>query len=296
MLPRTPARRYVVAAAHHASLWLTRCFPKLFPLVCVVGYPKSGTTWAAQLVADYFDLPLPRRPMLPLGFPAVIHGHEPVRPGYRHCVYVMRDGRDTLVSQYFALMRRVSDDRMNPTIPRNLRPYIPPIRDKEDVTTNLFAMIERQMTRPISTRLNWGRHVLSYLEAGRDDVALLRYEQLLADGADHLAQAVAVLAGEAADEEKAQLAIDRFAFARRARGRAPGEEDRNSSMRKGQAGDWRNHFTREIAELFDRHAGEALVAAGYEPDRTWVQSVPTTPPARAVGAGVLAEADDADDD
>ena len=52
-------------------------------------------------------------------------------------------------------------------------------------------------------------------------------------------------------------------------GRAPGAEDRGSFIRKGVAGDWVNHFTRETAELFDELAGDALVALGYESDRGW---------------------------
>ena len=37
------------------------------------------------------------------------------------------------------------------------------------------------------------------------------------------------------------------------------------------AGDWRNHLTREAAEIFDHYCGDMLVAAGYEPDRSWVE-------------------------
>lgn len=64
------------AASHHVTWFLGTRFTKAIPLVFVVGYPKSGTTWACQLVADYMQLPFPRYSLLPIGCPAVVHGHE----------------------------------------------------------------------------------------------------------------------------------------------------------------------------------------------------------------------------
>jgi hypothetical protein len=66
--------------------------------------------------------------------------------------------------------------------------------------------------------------------------------------------------------------VDSYSF-ERITGRKPGEEERNSFVRKGITGDWRNHFTREAAEIFDRWAGRLLIELGYESDREWVRSV-----------------------
>ena len=46
-------------------------------------------------------------------------------------------------------------------------------------------------------------------------------------------------------------------------GRAAGEENAKSYLRKGVAGDWRNHFSDEAEAVFERHAGEALRRLGY---------------------------------
>ena len=51
--------RHLRTASHHVTWIIGTRAPKLVPLVFVVGYPKSGTTWAAQLVADYLQMPFP---------------------------------------------------------------------------------------------------------------------------------------------------------------------------------------------------------------------------------------------
>ncbi len=40
--------------------------------------------------------------------------------------------------------------------------------------------------------------------------------------------------------------------------------------RGGRVGDWRQAFTPEDRMVFDRAAGPALIALGYEPDNSWV--------------------------
>src|SRR3712207_8037395 len=42
------------------------------------------------------------------------------------------------------------------------------------------------------------------------------------------------------------------------------------SLRKGVVGDWRNQFSPEAREVFNRYAGEELILLGYEKDRKWV--------------------------
>lgn len=72
--------------------------------------------------------------------------------------------------------------------------------------------------------------------------------------------------------KRAQFIIDDNSFAQQT-GRNPGEESKSSFLRKGIAGDWRNHFTPEAAEIFDHYCGDALIATGYEPDRSWIDSL-----------------------
>ena len=57
--------------------------------------------------------------------------------------------------------------------------------------------------------------------------------------------------------------VARNAFSVVSGGRSPGEADAKSFLRKGIAGDWKNHFDAECDALYREVAGEALDAAGY---------------------------------
>lgn len=256
------------AVSHRITWFLGTRFPGAIPLVFVVGYPKSGTTWFCQLAADYLQLPFPRFSLLPVGCPAVVHGHELATSRYPRGAYIMRDGRDALTSLYFFAARRLpAGDR--PQLTRAQRRMFPGLINRDDVRRNFAPFIERQMMKPVAVPLNWGEHVSRFFELKHPRMALVRYEDLRADGERSLAAAMTQLDHAPADMERIRAALDKFSFERQA-GRKAGSEDRTSFLRKGEVGDWRNHFNVEAAEIFDRHCGRALVQAGYEPDCDWV--------------------------
>jgi hypothetical protein len=43
----------------------------------------------------------------------------------------------------------------------------------------------------------------------------------------------------------------------------------SATFRRGQIGDWRNHFSKEHIKLFKQVAGNLLVDLGYEQDNSW---------------------------
>ncbi len=261
---------FLRTASHHVTWLLGTRFPKTIPLVFVVGYPKSGTTWVSQLVADYLQLPWPRMSLLPVGCPAVVHGHERVWKSYPKGVFVLRDGRDALVSQYFHLSRPIAPGD-HPSLTARQRRTFPAMVNKANVRDNIAGFIERQMTKPNSSRVNWGEHVRSHFEGTNSNVVMLRYEDLLGNGEPALAGAMSQLTSQEADLDRVRDTIKKFSFRQQA-GQHAGQEDRSSFLRKGQSGDWANHFTLEAAEIFDHHCGRMLIRTGYERDHSWVRS------------------------
>ena len=268
-------RGHLQRASHHVTWILGTRFPKVVPLVFVVGYPKSGTSWATQLVADYLQLPFPRFSLLPVGFPAVVQGHQRVWKSYPSAVYVLRDGRDALVSAYFAEAAALPEGD-HPRMTARQRRIFPGLTNKVHVRDNIARFVQRQMIKPPSSRVNWADHVRSYYEVKNPNVVLMRYEDLLRDGETTLAKVMAEITGQAADLDRVRSTLERFSFQEQAK-RRPGREG-SAWLRKGQSGDWVNHFTREASHIFDRYCGDMLIETRYERDHSWVDALPRHSP------------------
>lgn len=264
--------RRFMALSHLVTCQLGARAPKKFPFIFVLGFPKSGTTWACQLVASYHQLPFPRFSLLPVTFPAVVHGHEAVDKKYPYCVYVMRDGRDAMTSLYYHIQRAIVQGR-KVGIPRKYHSIFLTGDDYASVRRNFPKFLELQIRRPLGSHHSWSEHVLSALDCSHPRLAMLRYEDLLNRDSHVFASQMSILNDKQPQFERAQFIIDDFSFSRLS-GRKQESEDKSKFLRKGIAGDWKNHFTREAAEVFNHHCGTALFAAGYESDPNWVEAIP----------------------
>src|SRR5690606_14169666 len=91
---------------------------------------------------------------------------------------------------------------------------------------------------------------------------VVRYEDL-ATGAEAVLKNVFRFLG--VDSGSAVVSACRAAasFERLSGGRRPGQEDADSFLRKGVAGDWKQALDACILETFERVAGAALAASGY---------------------------------
>jgi hypothetical protein len=128
------------------------------------------------------------------------------------------------------------------------------------------------MSDPRQSPLNWPSHIKEWHEPGRPNISYLSYEQLLESPMQTLTDALLTFLPEV-DENRLIQAINRYTFLNMS-GRQPGEEDRADMVRrKGVAGDWKNHFTPEAAEVFDHYAGDVLIDLGYVSDRNWTTNI-----------------------
>lgn len=110
----------------------------------------------------------------------------------------------------------------------------------------------------------------------------VRYEDLHRDTPGELRRVVRELTGKNLDREEAGTIADEFSFERQS-GRRSGEEDKKSFLRKGVVGDWKERFSPEAREIFDRHAGRELILLGYEKDHGWVKGEDADMAARREG-------------
>jgi len=260
--------------------------------VYIGGYPKSGTTWISQLVAHYLDLPFIRPfSAMPLTFKCVVHHHWNYHPSLDRSIYVIRDGRDVMVSSYMAAMRvyqargqaihslerkairnLVGNFGNYSHVYRRLNHLFGAGFDPWNVERNLPIFIEGEMSKPIrwSVHQGWPAHVSSW-RIRSVNTTFVKYEDMLQDSIAELSKALMELVESDINEREVRLTVDRYSFERKT-GRVPGTEDRMSFARKGVKGDWQNHFSQEARQVFDHYAGDLLVELGYETDRTWVNA------------------------
>lgn len=241
------------------------------PLFLVSEYPKSGGTWFSMMLAEYLDLPLPRN-RCPGIRSSVMHGHHLYSPSFRNAFCVLRDGRDVAVSSYFHTL--FENERNNPRLVRITREAVP-FNDYDNVKENLPAFIEYMFTDQSRGRFRftWSEFIHSWM--GKNDVAVVRYEDLLKDCAGTLYRAFTKVLGGEIDIDRLKEISDAHSFEKVSK-RKRGQENTRSFLRKGVAGDWKEKFSRKACEVFDHYAGEELVLAGYETDREWVKNAPNT--------------------
>jgi hypothetical protein len=252
--------------------WLTTAASHVPPIrgrsIFVLGYPRTGTNWVCRILSHYFELPIyiSELSRLPSFRPAVLHLHRFFVPRER-TIYMLRDGRDSLVSYYFKLLNSVPEGA--PTRAR-LQEYCPQPLSHDNLRENLPGFTRYLFEAHRKSSIPYPEHVR---EARRRGLHSIRYEDLRQDGEKAVSSAVSFLSGSPADPDRVREALEATSFEKRS-GRQIGDEDvHHPTIRKGIVGDWKNHFTPESARLFDQYAGDALIECGYEPDHSWVERV-----------------------
>ena len=154
-------------------------------------------------------------------------------------LYIIRDGRDCAVSGWF----------------HNLR-VSPEWTKKNYGSIGVYVADYAEI---------WARDLVAaqaFAETHCDSVRQIRYEDLLTSTEPALANIFTFLG---VDASASVLAVCRSnaAFEKLSGGRAAGQENPNSFFRKGVAGDWRNHLTKEMEAAIQQRAGHWLERFGY---------------------------------
>lgn len=238
------------------------------------GYPKSGTVWLCKQMSTALGVPFPVDYQLPIMMSSVVHAHWTYDERLPPSMYIRRDGRDVTVSMYFHWtrgLRMKRDPRYSRALADIFHRLYGPSFDPADARGNMAKFVEYQMTEaPTTHGVTWQQHIRDWWE--RPAVGHVSYEGLLADPVEELSRGLAQASGEEPDRELVELAVRRHRFTNEA-GRKAGAENRGSFMRKGVAGDWREHFTPEAGEVFDAYAGADLIEFGYETGRDWYRDL-----------------------
>ena len=257
-------------AAKFLTKQIGRYWGESFPFYYVSEYPKSGGTWLASMVSDYLQLPFPRRIRLPVGFSCVLQNHWTYDPRLRRVITIYRDGRDVMSSLFYDKIRvgQHSKEASRDKVYRDYRRLFGREYGPADIVELLPQFLEFEFTNPgRGVHASWSDFVMGWHE--RPHVVSVSYEELLQDTAGALRRVLEQLTGEAVDEWRLTTAVEKFSF-ERVTGRKRGTADIAQHARKAIVGDWKNTFSREAAETFNKYAGDTLVKLGYEPDQHWI--------------------------
>jgi hypothetical protein len=237
--------------------------------IFLVSFPKSGNTWTRFLLAN---LRFPDEPATwaninrlipdPTGTakrdfdrmprPRIIKSHECFDPRYPRVVYIVRDPRDVVLSQYH---------------------YHRKIRKLDDESP-LDQFVTRFLAGETCPHGSWGQNVATWLSTSEENprFLLLRYEDLVADTARELAKVATFLKLAAGPEQIAQ-AVERSS-ADRMRQLEKKQTDKNelvkgsrkdmSFVRAAGAGGWRSELPAPMVARIEAAWGPLMQRLGYE--------------------------------
>lgn len=237
--------------------------------VFLVSFPKSGNTWTRFLVAN---LRFPHEPatwanidrLIPCMVatptkdfdctprPRIIKSHQCFDPRYPRVIYIVRDPRDVVVSQYHysRKVRSIADDL--------------PIE----------AFVARFLAGETCPYGSWKQNVVTWLHASEKGsrFLLLRYEDIVAGTERELAKVVDFLQLLVTPEQIAQ-AVERSS-ADRMRKLEEAQADKNllfkgsrrdlSFVRAAGSGGWRKDLPMPMVEKIEADWGPLMKHLGYE--------------------------------
>lgn len=246
--------------------------------VLLVEYPKSGGTWLGQLVSNYLKIPFPRN-KFPTVKRAMFHSHY--LPKFligknKKIIYLVRDGRDVLVSLYYHQLLWNEKNKLSPKDVLYHRSKVP-FDDYENVKKNMGAFI-RYTFEDKPSKLqhftymgNWYDYNRTWLKKTHNskNIYLVKYEDLLTAPHGTLHSMFRDFFDmQKIDELLLNDVVFKFSFENQTK-RKKGQENKSSFLRKGIQGDWKNYFGDEDKELFKKYTKTLLIDLGYEKDSNW---------------------------
>jgi lipopolysaccharide transport system ATP-binding protein len=163
---------------------------------------------------------------------------------------VIRDPRDTAVSWYFSL--RYSHRLDDPSVKESRE-----ILSRLTKTDGLALVICNHLRDAVAIQESW-------LRSG---AKIFRYEDLRLRQQESFRDLFEFCELDVSERRRRKI-VDRNSFERRTWWRFD-RESLGSHLRKGQPGDWKNHFCERLKRLFKVHYGQILISGGYERDESW---------------------------
>ncbi len=262
-----------ISKVDNALRWvLLNSYFKKNESILITEYPKSGGSWLGKMISQYYEINYPQREYISLER-SVLHGHYLPRLGvndFPNTIVMRRDPRDVMVSYYFHINFRHENNKNrkeNKLYGDSLN-----LENRELVRENLPQFIEfitefePKKWQHFFHPTTWTNFYKQWNKM--NDVVFVTYRGLLRNTYDELHRVLHDLGEEEIDEEKLKQVIENNSFEKLAK-RKNGTEKKDSFLRKGIIGDWKNYFTEEGKEVFKKYYQKDLEKFGYEENRNW---------------------------
>jgi hypothetical protein len=172
--------------------------------------------------------------------------------GIGKIIFIQRDPRDVAVSAMYYRASMPNNDESLTTVIKIMFRLMPEFEGKIYHEQGSYAQFIR----------NWVD-----LAVNCADVMTTKYEWLHQYGDYELWRFFEFLTNNQLDKQDALAVLDRQAFDRHA-------ANYLHSMRKGIAGDWRNHFKRSHGQLITDGLGDLMIEQGYIVSLDWWKELP----------------------
>jgi hypothetical protein len=239
--------------------------------IYLVSYPKSGNTWLRYLMAQAIwpELDSPDLKNLAAYIPSyglledigfmkdlaapcnslshrLIKHHTAYNPdAERHmkmAIYLLRDGRDALVSYWHFCNQR----------------------DSTSVPFEEFLVASASKPGYYGP---WQDHVDGWINSNTRSLLVIRYEDMLADPAATLDKALK-FSGLSIDHAIIERAVEKSAFdamkrIEKSKGMGREELSRVNFVRSGKSGGWKNVFSDRAVDIFKQYHAHSIEKLGY---------------------------------
>lgn len=229
----------------------------------LIAHPRSGSTWLRTILVnilhtgansnpDIFNAQIPGvsirnalRRINRLPSPRLVSSHTWYRSDIPAALYLVRDGRDTLISFYHYSITR------------------------KNGTENFAEFFELYCQGKYGHF--WPYHVESWLDSGRktmgDKLMVIRFEDMKADTTAVITDITRFLAIPATPET-IEVAIENSSIKNMRKieqsRRGKTVQTNASFYRGGKSGQWQDYFTPSIEQKFYEVASDAMRLAGYD--------------------------------
>ena len=178
------------------------------------------------------------------------------KQGESRAIFVLRDPRDLVVSDYFSL--RYSHVPIG-EIPR-IRQALETLSEQEGL---LYVLHYLHFYGTFACQLSW-------FNAGNNDpeVLIVRFEDLITDNSLPIWEKIFDHFDIKIPKPVLSQLIQDYSF-KSLSGRKRGSEEKCSHYRKGVHGDWKNYFDDRLAQRFKQLTRDLVVKLGYEPNNAW---------------------------